>query len=191
MAKVKIKPSTIVYPVPAVMVSCRDLKGEDNIITIAWIGTVSSEPPMLSISVRPQRHSFNMIMETKEFVVNLTNEKVLYETDFCGVRSGRHVNKFEELQLTKLKGNIVNSPLIKECPVNMECVVKKVEDLGSHHIFIAEIVAVHVDEDLIEADSLDLLKANLISYVKGNYCKTGDVLDIHAFAIKNKKAKSD
>ncbi|RKD34268.1 flavin reductase family protein [Thermohalobacter berrensis] len=185
MKKVKVNPSTFVYPVPAAMVSCRNSNGEDNIITIAWIGTVCSDPPMLSISVRPQRHSFDMIMETKEFVVNLTNERVVYETDFCGVRSGRNLNKFSELNLTKLEADKINAPLIKECPVNIECKVRKVENLGSHYMFIAEVINVHIDEELIEDDNINLMKANLISYVKGNYCKTGKIMGTHGYSIKS------
>lgn len=186
MSKIKIDPKPFVYPIPAAMVSCRNSKGEDNIITIAWIGTVASEPPTLSISIRPQRYSFDMIMESKEFVVNLTSENVVFETDYCGVRSGRHENKFEKLNLAKIEADIVNAPLIKECPVNLECKVKKVEDLGSHHMFIAEIVAIHVDEELYEGDNLNLEKAKLISYVNGSYCKLGDIIDIHAYSIKRK-----
>jgi flavin reductase (DIM6/NTAB) family NADH-FMN oxidoreductase RutF len=187
MNKVKVDPSTLLYPVPAAMVSCSNLKGEDNIITIAWIGTVCSNPPMLSISVRPERYSFNMIMETKEFVVNLPNEELVYEADFCGVKSGREVDKFKELNLTKAKGDIVKAPLIKECPINLECKVKITENLGTHYIFIAEIVSVHVDENLINNKKIDLTNANLISYVRGNYCKIGESINIHGGSLKTTK----
>ncbi|EOD01349.1 flavin reductase family protein [Caldisalinibacter kiritimatiensis] len=187
MAKVKVNPTTMLYPVPAAMITCSNSKGDNNIITIAWIGTVCSNPPMLSISVRPQRHSFDMIMETKEFVVNLTDEKLVYETDYCGVHSGRNFNKFEELNLTPVKADVVNAPLIDECPVNLECKVKFVENLGSHHIFIAEIVAIHINEELFEDDKVDLTKANLISYVKGNYRKIGEIIDSGGCSIKKNK----
>lgn len=174
--KVNVKPQTMLYPVPSVMVSCRNKKGENNIITISWVGVVSSDPPMLSIAVRPERHSFNMIQETKEFVVNLPDEKLLYENDFCGVKSGKNVNKFQELQLTAIEGQYIKAPLIGECPVNMECKVKEVINLGSHHLFIAEIINLQVNEEYVKDQQVDLENCRFFTYQKGTYHGLGEVL---------------
>ena len=146
MAKQIWKPGNMLYPLPAVMVSVTDKEGNPNIITVAWAGTVCTNPPMVSISVRPERYSYHMIDETGEFVINLTTEKLAYATDYCGVRSGKDVDKFKELHLTPEKAEYVNAPLIAESPVNIECKVVKKETPGSHHIFLAEVKAVHVDD---------------------------------------------
>ena len=142
MAKRQFKPGNMLYPLPAVMVSVADKEGNSNIITVAWAGTVCTNPPMLSISVRPERYSYHMIRETGEFVVNLTTEKLAYATDYCGVKSGRDTDKWKAAGLTREKASQVLAPLIKECPVNLECRVKRVDELGSHHMFLAEVVAV-------------------------------------------------
>ena len=139
MAKQIWKPGNMLYPLPAVMVSVADKEGNPNIITVAWAGTVCTNPPMVSISVRPERYSYHMIDETGEFVINLTTEKLAYATDYCGVRSGKDVDKFKELHLTPEKAEYVNAPLIAESPVNIECKVVKKETPGSHHIFLAEV----------------------------------------------------
>ena len=146
MSKQLWKPGNMLYPLPAVMVSVADKEGNANILTVGWTATICTNPPMLSISVRPERYSYHSIVETGEFVVNLTTEDLAYATDFCGVRSGRDVDKFEHLGLTKVKADKVNVPLIGESPVNIECKVNRIEELGSHHMFIADVVAVHADE---------------------------------------------
>ncbi len=144
--KITKRPTTLLYPLPTVMVSCGNNSDEYNIITIAWTGTICSTPPMCYISVRPERHSHQIISKTKEFVINLTSEKLVNAMDFCGVNSGKDVNKFKELQLTPLKGQIVNAPLIAESPVNIECKVLEIKPLGSHDMFISEVVAINTDE---------------------------------------------
>ena len=140
MAKQTWKPGNMLYPLPAVMVSVTDGKGEDDIITVAWTGTICTNPPMVYISVRPERHSYHMIKETGEFVINLTTEKLAKATDFCGVRSGRDVDKFKETGLTREKADIVSAPMIQESPVSIECRVKEIKELGSHHMFLADVV---------------------------------------------------
>ena len=151
MAKRQFKPGNMLYPLPAVMVSVADKEGNSNIITVAWAGTVCTNPPMLSISVRPERYSYHMLRETGEFVVNLTTEELAHATDYCGVRSGRDTDKWKDCGLTREKASKVSVPLIKECPVNLECRVVRVDELGSHHMFLAEIVAVDVDDAYMDA----------------------------------------
>ena len=147
MGKQNWKPGNMLNPVPAVMVSVADKNGKANIITIAWAGTICTNPPMVSISVRPERHSYAMMKKTKEFVINLTTEKLAYATDYCGVRSGKDVDKFKEMKLTAEKSETLEyAPIIEECPVNIECKVTEIKELGSHHMFIANVKAVYVDE---------------------------------------------
>ncbi|MBM7616387.1 flavin reductase family protein [Alkaliphilus hydrothermalis] len=184
MKKVNLKPQTMLYPVPSVMVSCNNNKGENNIITIAWVGIVSSQPPMLSIAIRPERHSFDMIKETMEFVVNLPDEKLLYENDFCGVKSGKEVNKFETLRLTAMQGEQVKSPIIQECPLNLECKVKEIVPLGSHHLFLAEIVNIQVNEEYVKEEQVDLQDCRLFTYLKGTYYGLGDVLGRAGLSVR-------
>jgi len=150
MAKQLWKPSTILNPVPVVMVSCCGREGKPNIITVAWAGTINSKPPMVSISIRKERYSYNLIKEKGQFVINLTTRKLAFAADFCGVKSGRDVDKFEVLKLTQEKASVVDVPMIKESPVNIECTVKDIIELGSHDMFIAQIEAVSVDESLID-----------------------------------------
>ena len=160
MGKRQFKPGNMLYPVPAVLVTVADREGNSNIFTVAWAGTICTNPPMLSISVRPERHSYHMMKETGEFVVNLTTESMAWATDYCGVRSGRDVDKWKETGLTPEKANVVDVPVIKESPVNIECRVVKVEELGSHHMFIADVVAVDVDEAYMdEKDTFHLSMA--------------------------------
>ena len=169
MSKLNFKPGTMLNPVPAVMVSC-GTEEEHNIITVAWTGIVNSEPPMTYVSVRKQRHSHDMIAETGEFVINMTTEKLAFATDYCGVRSGRDVDKFKEQNLTPVKGEKVNCPVIKESPVNLECKVVEVHEYGSHDMFVAEIVNVQVDEDLMdEKGRIRLDQAGLLAYNHGEY----------------------
>lgn len=185
MAKEVWKAGNMVYPIPAVMVTCRDKAGNDNIITIAWTGTICTNPAMAYISVRPERHSYKMIKETGEFVINLTTKKLTYATDYCGVRSGRDVDKFAELKLTKAEASKVNVPLIEESPVNIECKVVRIEELGSHHMFIAEVLAVHADKKYMdEKGKFDLSKAEPIVYSHGEYYSMGEKLGTFGYSIK-------
>lgn len=190
MAKQIWKPGNMLYPLPAVMVSVSDKAGKDNIITVAWAGTVCTNPPMVSISVRPERYSYHMIKETGEFVINLTTEKLAFATDYCGVKSGRDVDKFKEMHLTKEKAKEVQSPLILESPVNIECRVRECRELGSHHMFLAEVVAVHVDETYMdEKGKFDLNAAGLLAYSHGEYFSLGKKLGKFGYSIQKKKTK--
>lgn len=175
----------MLYPLPVVMVSVADKDGHNNIITIAWAGTVCSNPPMVSISVRPERYSYDIIKETKEFVINLTTKDLTYATDYCGVKSGRDVDKFKEMGLTALPGKEVKAPLIAESPVNIECKVTQVIPLGSHDMFLAEVVAVHVDEKYMdEKGKFHLDKAEPIAYSHGDYLATGELLGTFGYSVK-------
>lgn len=188
MAKQVWKAGNMVYPLPAVMVSCRDKEGNDNIITVAWTGTICTNPAMAYISVRPERHSYNMIKESGEFVINLTTKELTYATDYCGVKSGRDVDKFKECNLTKEDAVHVNVPMIKESPVNIECKVERIEELGSHHMFIAKVLAVHADEKYMdEKGKFELSKADLIVYSHGEYYSMGEKLGTFGYSIKKQK----
>ena len=188
MAKQTWKPGNMLYPLPAVMVSVTDGEGNDNIITVAWAGTVCTNPPMVSISVRPTRFSYDMICKTKEFVLNLTTEELAYATDYCGVRSGREVDKFQELHLTKEKADQVKAPMIGEAPVNIECKVKKIEKLGSHHMFLAEVVAVHADEAYMDKNNkFQLNQSKLMVYSHGEYLGLGKKIGTFGYSVRKKK----
>ena len=187
MPKVVWKPGTMLYPVPAVMVTCRD-GDRDNIITIAWAGTVCSDPPMVSISVRPERYSYDIIKRTGEFVINVPDKKLVREVDWCGVKSGRDVDKFAELGLDRQQANKVNCALIEEAPLAIECVVRKTVPLGSHDMFIAEVVAVDVDRELIDdTGRLCLDKAELLCYNHGQYCVALEHVGKFGFSVEKKK----
>ena len=187
MAKQVWKPSTMLNPVPVVMVSCADKSGKPNIITLAWAGTVNSDPPMLSISVRKERYSYGMIKERGQFAVNLTTEKLVYATDLCGVKSGRDVNKFKLAGLTPEKASAIDVPIIKESPVSLECIVKHTIELGSHDIFIAEIVAVQADDAFLnENGKLVLENAGLICYSHGKYWSLGKELGFFGYSVAKK-----
>lgn len=188
MAKQTWKAGNMLYPLPAVMVSVADNEGKKNIITVAWAGTVCTNPPMVSISVRPERYSYHMIEETGDFVINLTTEELAFATDYCGVKSGRDVDKFKMTKLTAEAADQVKAPLIKECPVNIECKVVKKEELGSHHMFIAEVKAVHVDDTYMsETGKFCLEKAHPIVYSHGQYFGLGDLLGTFGYSIRKKK----
>lgn len=175
----------MLYPLPAVMVSVADKEGNSNIITVAWAGTVCTNPPMLSISVRPERYSYHMLRETGEFVVNLTTEELAHATDYCGVRSGRDTDKWKDCGLTREKASKVSVPLIKECPVNLECRVVRVDELGSHHMFLAEVVAVDVDDAYMdEKDTFHLSRAKLLAYSHGRYYGLGECLGSFGYSVK-------
>lgn len=179
----------MLYPLPAVMVSCKKPGEKANIITVAWTGTVCTNPAMLYISVRPERHSYAILRETGEFVVNLTTEKLVRETDICGVRSGRDIDKFEELHLTEEASQHITAPCIKECPVNIECRVTQVLEPGSHHIFLAEVLAVHVDETYLDKNGkFHLNDAGLLVYSHGEYHAVGELLGTFGYSIRKKES---
>ena len=188
MGKRQFKPGNMLYPVPAVLVTVADREGNSNIFTVAWAGTICTNPPMLSISVRPERHSYHMMKETGEFVVNLTTESMAWATDYCGVRSGRDVDKWKETGLTPEKANVVNVPVINESPVNIECRVVKVEELGSHHMFIADVVAVDVDEAYMdEKDTFHLSMAKPLAYSHGRYYGMGEELGSFGYSVRKQE----
>lgn len=182
------KPGNMLYPLPAVMVSVTDGKENDNIITVAWAGTVCTNPPMVSISVRPTRYSYDMIRNTGEFVINLTTEKLAYATDYCGVRSGRDVDKFRELKLTKEKADFVKAPMIGESPVSIECKVREVKELGSHHMFLADVVAVHADEAYMDKNNkFQLNQSHPLVYSHGEYLGLGKSIGTFGYSVKKRK----
>ena len=200
MAKQNWKPGNMLYPLPAVMVSCQsstahdslcekpELDGKPNIITVAWAGTVCTNPPMVSISVRPERYSYHMIESSGEFVVNLTTEKLAYATDFCGVRSGRDIDKFKELHLTPLPSRHIKAPGIAESPVNIECKVHEILPLGSHHMILADVLGVTVDDTYLdEKGKFDLNSANLITYSHGEYFLMGKKLGTFGYSVAKKR----
>lgn len=199
MSKQEFKPGNMLYPLPAVMVSCKypdsddpqcpnpALSGKPNIITVAWAGTVCTNPPMLSISVRPERYSYHMIKASGEFVVNLTTEALVRAADYCGVRSGRDVDKFKELRLTPQTSREVSVPGIAESPVNIECRVRQILPLGSHHMILADVVAVTVDADAIdERGKFHLNRTGLVSYSHGEYFLLGKKLGTFGYSVAKK-----
>ena len=187
MGKRQFKPGNLLYPVPAVLVSAADKDGNSNLITVAWAGTICSDPPMLSISVRPERYSYHMIRETGEFVVNLTTEELVRAVDFCGVKSGRDTDKWKETGLTPEKASVVNVPLVHQSPVNLECRVLRVDELGSHHMFIAQVVAVDVDEKYMdEKDQFHLSAAKPLADSHGRYYGLGACLGFFGYSVQKK-----
>ncbi len=187
MAKVQWKAGTFIYPIPAVMVSCGTME-KSNIITVAWTGILNTNPAMCYISVRPERYSHDIIKENGEFVINLTTEKLARATDWCGVRSGRDHDKFKEMKLTKEKGNFVKAPLIKESPVSVECRVKEIIPLGSHDMFVAEVLSIDADEKYIdEKGAFDISKCNLMAYANGGYYPLGKKIGKFGFSVQKKK----
>ncbi len=188
MARQFWKPGNMLYPVPAVMVSCQREGEKPNIITLAWVGTVNSDPPMVSISVRPERYSYGIIRETKEFVINLTTEALTYATDYCGVKSGRDVDKYKEMGLTPCISKEIKAPGIDESPVCMECKVKQEIALGSHTMFVAEVVAVSVDEKYMdEKGKFYLDRTGLVAYSHGEYITLGDKIGSFGYSVRKKK----
>ena len=187
MSKVTWKPGAFIYPLPAVMVSCGTME-ESNIITVAWTGIINTDPAMVYISVRPSRHSYNMIKESGEFVINLTNKDLAYATDWCGVKSGKDVDKFKEMKLTKEKSNFVNCPSIKESPVSIECKVKEIKELGSHHMFMAEVLSINADGKYIdEKGAFDISKCDLVAYANGKYFGLGEQVGKFGYSVQKKK----
>ena len=187
MSKVVWKAGTFEYPIPAVMVSCGDMD-KSNIITVAWTGILNTNPAMVYISIRPTRHSYNIIKESVEFVINLTTKDLVKQTDWCGVRSGDKFDKFKEMKLHKEKANFVKCPLIKESPVSIECKVKDIMELGSHHMFVAEVLSIDADEKYIdEKGAFDISKCDLIAYANGGYYPLGKKLGKFGFSVQKKK----
>ena len=187
MAKQTWKPGNMIYPIPAVMVSVTDGKGQDDIITVAWTGTICTNPPMAYISVRPERFSYHMIKETGEFVINLTTKELAFATDYCGVKSGRDVDKFKEMGLTPISASEVKAPMIKESPVNIECRVRQILPLGSHDMFLADVVAVHADEKYMdEKHKFHLEQAEPIIYSHGSYFGCGELLGTFGYSVKKR-----
>lgn len=185
--KVMWKPGTFLYPLPAVMVSCGTME-KSNIITVAWTGILNTNPAMVYISVRPTRHSYNMIKEQGEFVMNLTNQKLARATDWCGVKTGAKVDKFKEMNLHKQKANFVKCPMIEESPVSVECKVKEIKELGSHHMFVAEVLAINADEQYIdEKGAFDISKCDLIAYSNGHYYSLGKKIGKFGFSVQKKR----
>lgn len=187
MSKVTWKPGTLLSPVPVVMVSCGDMD-KPNVITVAWTGVINTNPAMVYISVRPERHSYKLINETKEFVINLVTRDLVRKADQCGVYTGAKLDKFKKFSLTPEKASEINSPMIKESPVNIECKVEQVIHLGTHDMFLAKIVAINVDEELInESGKLELKKAKLVAYSHGDYLELGKKIGSFGFAVKKKQ----
>ena len=190
MAKQKWKPGNMVYPLPAVMVTCRGKDGKDNILTVAWTGTVCTNPPMAYISVRPSRYSYSMIVETGEFAINLTTEELAFATDYCGVTSGRDVDKFERCKLHKVQADEVDVPLIEESPVNIECRVREVHEYGSHTMFVADVLCVHADEKYMnETGRFELEKSKPLAYSHGTYFGLTSPQGTFGYSVKKKGKK--
>ena len=188
MAKQIWKPGNMLYPLPAVMVTVGDGTGQDNIITIAWTGTINSDPPMVSISVRKSRYSHELLSKNGEFIINLVTKDLCYAMDFCGVKSGRDIDKFEQMKLTKGTASTVLVPTIAESPVNIECKVTQVLELGSHDMFLGEVTAVQADEAYMDEDGrFDLNKSGLVAYSHGQYFTLGEYVGKFGYSVQKKK----
>ncbi len=181
------KPGNMLYPIPAVMVSCGTMT-KPNIITIAWAGTVCSSPAMVSISIRKERYSYDIINESREFVINLVTRDLVKQADYCGVKSGREVDKFRELKLTPMKAQTIGAPAIEQSPVNIECKVTQVISLGSHDMFLAEVTGVTVDKSLMDENGrFHLNQSGLIVYSHGEYFALGELLGKFGYSVKKKR----
>lgn len=192
MGKVLWKAGTFMYPIPAILVSSGTME-KSNLITVAWTGIINTKPPMVYISIKPERYSYQMIKDSGEFVINLTNKDLVYAADWCGVKSGRDVDKFKEMNLTKEKANFVNCPMIKESPVSIECKVVEIKEFSSHHMFIAEVLGINADEKYInEKGAFDISKCNLVAYLNGYYCSIGRKIGKFGFSVqKNRRYRRD
>ena len=189
MSKVEWKSGTFIYPIPAVMITSGNME-KSNIMTVAWTGILNTNPSMCYISVRPERYSYNLIKESGEFIINLTNEKLAYATDWCGVRSGSKFDKFKEMNLNKEKAKHVKCPIIKESPVAIECKVKEIRELGSHHMFVAEVLSIDADEKYIdEKGAFDISKCDLIAYANGGYYSLDKKIGKFGYSVEKKKKK--
>ena len=189
MGKITWKAGTFEYPIPAAMISCGTME-KSNIITVAWTGVVNTNPAMVYISIRPERYSYEIIKKSKEFVINLTTENLAYATDWCGVKSGKDVDKFEKLHLTKERGEYVKCPMIEESPVSIECKVKEIKKMGSHDMFLAEVLAIHADGKYFDKKgAFDISKCNLIAYANGGYYSLGKKIGKFGYSVQKKKKK--
>ncbi len=189
MSKINFKPGNMLYPLPAAMVSCGDMDGESNIITVAWTGTICTNPPMLYISLRPERHSYGIVRRSGEFVINLVTKELATAADFCGTSSGSRVDKWKRCGLLMERADVVKCPMIKQSPVNIECRVAEIKELGSHHMFIAEVVAVHVDEAYMDGSgAFNLNAAGLVAYSHGEYFTLGKRLGRFGYSVMKKKS---
>ena len=186
------KPGTMIYPLPALLVSCGSTDEEYNIITVAWAGTICTNPAMCYISVRPERHSYPILKRNMEFVINLTTKEMAFATDWCGVRSGKDYNKFEEMKLTPGKAKIVNAPIIEESPLCIECRVKEIISLGSHDMFIADVVNVKADDKYLngETGKLELSQANPLVYVHGGYFELGPKIGKFGWSVEKNRMRT-
>jgi flavin reductase (DIM6/NTAB) family NADH-FMN oxidoreductase RutF len=189
MTKLHWKAGTMIYPVPAVLVSCGNAQTGFNIITIAWTGTLCTEPPLCYISVRPERFSYGLIKKTGEFVINLTTRKLAYATDWCGVQSGRDVDKFKKMELTPVEAQIVQAPLIAESPLNIECRVRDIVPLGSHDMFISEVLAINAESSLVHPSTgaFQLSHADPICYAHGRYFALGRLVGTFGYSVRKKR----
>lgn len=187
--RISWKPGTMIYPLPAVLVSCGDSEENHNLLTVSWVGTICSDPAMCYISVRPERHSYPIIKKTGEFVLNLTTEDMAFATDWCGVRSGKDYNKFAEMKLSKGKAKKIKAPIVLESPINIECKVKQIISLGSHDMFIAEVVNVRAEVNNLNAETgkLELAETNPLVYVHGGYYELGDKIGKFGWTVEKKK----
>ena len=185
------KPGNMIYPLPAVLVSCGSEPSEYNVLTVAWVGTLCTNPPMCYISVRPERYSYPIIQKNMEFVINLTTKDMAYATDWCGVRSGKDYNKFEEMKLTPGKAAVVKAPIVEESPVSIECRVKEIIPLGSHHMFVAEVVNVQADDCYLDKDSgrFELASADPLVYLHGGYFELGEKIGKFGWSVEKKRKK--
>ena len=189
MSKIKWKAGTFEYPIPAALVTSGTMENS-NVMTVAWTGVLNTDPAMVYISVRPSRYSYDLIKENKEFVINLTNERLTFATDWCGVKSGRDVNKFKEMHLTKQKANFVKCPLIEESPVSVECKVEKIVPLGSHTMFVGKVLSIDADDKYIDAKgAFDISKCDLIAYANGGYYSLGKKIGKFGFSVRKKHKK--
>lgn len=189
MSRAIWKPGTFIYPLPVVMVSCGTME-KSNIITVAWTGILNTDKPMCYVSIRKERYSHDIIQNTKEFVINLTTRSLAYATDWCGVKTGAKVDKFKAMHLTKEKAKFVQCPLIKESPVSIECKVKEIKELGSHDMFIAEVLSIDSDEKYIDdKGAFDITKCDLIAYSNGKYFTLGKQIGKFGYSVQKKKKR--
>ncbi len=188
MAKKSLKPSPYLYPAPVLLISSQGKTGKPNIATISWAGILCSEPPLIGVSIRPARHTHRLVKETKEFVLNIPSQKWLKETDYCGSVSGKDADKFLTVGFTTAESDKVKAPLINECPLNLECVVKQILYLGTHDLFISEVVAVHADEDVLDGDRINIDNLSPIAYCPNvnEYRALGATIGTYGFSKKGK-----
>lgn len=188
MDKVTWQGGALIAPIPAVMVSLGDMESS-NIITVAWCGITNTQPPKTYISVRPSRHSYEILKQRREFVINLTPATLAKKADFCGIYTGKKVDKFEKCALTKERASVVSAPMIGECPISIECKVSDIIPLGSHDMFLADIVAVNVEKGLIDNGKLCINRAHLCAFAHGEYYKLGERIGRFGFSVKKKNKK--